>query len=166
MSKLVLLGGPTGVGKTTTLNLISGRYAQCAVLDADDVWRISPDLAVEGTRRIALENVISVMKGYFEAGCELGFLSWVFARPELFEPVRNGLGDVVNSIEQIYLISSQKDLESRLAKRGELDRLDYAKSRLALILDLPYTKIDTSGLTPSQVADEVCTTIEKLNKRV
>jgi hypothetical protein len=163
MSKLVLLGGPTGVGKTTALALLADRFERSAFLDADDVWRISPDLAVEGTRRIAIANVISIMRGYYEAKCELGVLSWVFARPQLFKPVIEGIRDVVDSVHQVYLVCSPTDLEHRLTQRGQPDRIPYAKSRLSLISDLPYVKIDTSGCSPVQVADLICDEIERLD---
>ena len=66
MSKLVLLGGPTGVGKSATLKLLANQLPRSALLDADDVCRISEDLAVDGTRSIALSNVVGVLNGYFQ----------------------------------------------------------------------------------------------------
>ena len=48
---------------------------------------------------IAINNVIGVMRGYFEAGCELGIVSWVFARSALYDPVKSGLCDVVERVE-------------------------------------------------------------------
>ena len=88
LSNLILLGGPTGVGKTTVLGLLENSLPRAALLDADDVRRSAEDvrrsaedLAVEGARNTALGNVIAVMRGYFRAGCETGIVSWVFARP-------------------------------------------------------------------------------------
>jgi hypothetical protein len=155
MAKLILLGGPTGVGKTTALRLLQQRIPRAAVLDADDVWRISEDLAVEGTREIAIANVNSVMRGYFEAGCDIGVLSWIFARPLLYEPVIAGLKDQVDIVQQIYLISSTERLRERLDMRGDGNRFEYSKSRLALIEALPFQKIDTTNLSPDEVADQV-----------
>lgn len=155
MSKLVLLGGPTGVGKTTALRGLENRVPQSAVLDADDVWRISGDLAIDGTRHIAIENIIGVMQGYFQAGCEVGVVSWVFARPELYEPVIDGIKKLVDEISQIYLVCTPEHLEKRLSARGDLDQLEYSISRLTLINALPFPKIDTSDKTESQVVDEI-----------
>lgn len=155
MSKLVLLGGPTGVGKSTTLALLTGRLPKTALLDADDVWRVSTDLAIDGTRDIAIGNVVAVMRGYFEAGCELGVLAWVFARPELYEPVIAALEDQVESVHQLYLIANREQLERRLIERGSEDRVAYSISRLDLIERLPYTSIDTSRLTPDEVCEAV-----------
>jgi len=155
MPKLILLGGPTGVGKTTALNRLGKRIPRSSILDADDVWRISDDLAIAGTRRIAIENVIAVMRGYFLAKCDVGILSWVFARPELYEPVIEGLSGYVSEILQIYLISTPEQLKKRLASRGDLARLEYSRSRLELIEALPFPKIDTSDKTEAQVVNEI-----------
>ena len=155
MARLILLGGPTGVGKSTALKHLQGRIPNSALLDADDVWRVSKDIAVSPARPIAIGNVVSVMRGYFAANCEVGILAWVFARSALYQPVIDGLDDLVDSAKLIYLISDLPTLESRLAARGDTKRFEYAKSRLSLIDALPFTKIDTSNLSPIEVADRI-----------
>jgi predicted ABC-type ATPase len=42
MSKLVLIGGPPGVGKTSVLAYVERAVDRCACLDADDAWRVQP----------------------------------------------------------------------------------------------------------------------------
>lgn len=162
MTKLILLGGPTGVGKTTTLKLLQNRLAKSAILDADDVWRISEDLAVAGTRRIAVANIVSVLRGYIEARCETAILSWVFARPELFEPIILQMRDHVASDHQFYLVASEDVLRQRLQARNDLGRLQYAIGRLRMIENLAFPKIDTTELDPSQVADRLVEAIQSL----
>ena len=155
MSKLVLLGGPTGVGKSTTLESLENKLPKLALLDADDVWRISEDLAVEGTRSIAISNVVRVLQGYFQAGCDTAILCWVFARSPLYEPVIAGLKDTCDAIHQLYLVASPDALQARLGSRNSLDRLEYSISRLKLIEKLPYPQIDTTNLSPNNVADRI-----------
>lgn len=161
MSKLVLLGGPTGVGKTTALRGLQGRLSKSAVLDADDVWRVSRDLEIPGTRAIAIQNVTDTMRGYFKAQCQVGIVAWVFARPELYLPVIDALKHCVDSVVQIYLISDPSVLESRLIHRGESEKTEYAKSRLSLIQELPFSKIDTTNLHASEVVDRICEEISR-----
>jgi len=157
--KLVLLGGPTGVGKTSVLRLLAGRLPKSGVLDADDVWRVSTDLATAERRPNAIGNVVASMRGYFDSGCEVGILGWVFARRELYQPVIDALDDVTDAVQMLYLVAEADTLAARLAARGESHLLDYAKGRLALIEDLPFQRIDTTHLTPAQVADAVCAAI-------
>ncbi len=167
MSKLVLIGGPPGIGKSTVLRLLEKQLNHAGLLDADDVWRVSEQLATGAGRHIALTNVISVMEGYFHAGCETGILSWVFARPELYEPVIKGLEKVVESVTQVYLIATPEVLEARLRHRPESGndnhliekRIAYSRSRLELIEALPFPKIDTSRISPTEVAGRIVTLI-------
>lgn len=155
VAKLVLLGGPTGVGKSTALRLLENRLPKLALLDANDVWRVSTDLAVDGTRGIALSNVIGVLQGYFQAGCEVAVLGWVFARSQLYGPVISGLEDSFGEVHQLYLVASPDVLMQRLRSRGAADRWEYSVSRLELIRELPYPKIDASELEPADVANRV-----------
>jgi ABC-type cobalamin/Fe3+-siderophores transport system ATPase subunit len=159
MARLILLGGPTGVGKTTALKNLHDRAQGVALLDADDVWRVSKNLAIPANRHIAITNVVSVMRGYFEAGCQTGILSWVFARARLYQPVLDGLADLVDSTEMLYLISSPEALEARLLARGQPELLAYGLTRLELIEELSFPKLDTTDLSPTEVADQICTSI-------
>ena len=163
MSKLILLGGPTGVGKTTVMRLIENKLDYSAILDADDVWRVAQTISTDKNRVVALDNVISVMRGYFKAGCKVGILSWVFARSEMYEPIIRGLEDMVESISQIYLIASEEVLEKRLLEREDLDKFEYSKTRLDLIKSLPFPKIDTSNIPPCLVADKIVEHIYRLD---
>jgi dephospho-CoA kinase len=162
VSKLVLLGGATGVGKTTALKLLEDRLPKLALLDADDVWRISDDLAVEGTRSIAIANVTSVLQGYADAGCDTAILGWVFARSPLYEPVIAAMQDTFDTIHQVYLVASPEAIRARLDSRGSLDRLEYSISRLQLIQKLPYPQIDTTDLSPVEVVDRILSHIRNL----
>jgi hypothetical protein len=153
LARLVLLGGPPGVGKTTALKALEDRIPGMALLDADDVWRVSSGLAIPPERQAAIVHVVSVMRGHFEAGCDIGLLSWVFARSELYQPVIDAMEDLVDAVQMLYLIAQPETIAARLTKRREPGKIEYAMSRLALIESLPFQMLDTTDLTPTQVAD-------------
>ena len=95
------------------------------------------------------------MRGYFAAGCRTGILSWVFARSLLYQPVLDGLQDLVARTQMLYLTCSRDSLEARLRQRGEPEKLAYALTRLDLIQDLPFPKLDTTDLDPNDVAEQI-----------
>ena len=130
--------------------------------DADDIWRISPGLAIDTNREIAIGNVIAVMRGYAQANCGLAIRTRVFARPELYRPVTTALQDAFDSIHQLYLVARPEKRELRLIEHGHADRAHYSISRLRFIEELPYPKIDTADLTPEEVSDRVLAHIRSL----
>ena len=70
---------------------------------------------------------------------------------------------MVDSVHSLYLVATPAVLQKRLAGRQNTDLFDYALSRLRLIERLPYLKIDTSDLSPVQVADRILEHISQLH---
>ena len=156
MSKLVLIGGPPGVGKTSVLEHLPGLFDQLAILDADDVWRVQPGFPNEVHRNYSDENVISVLRGYLDAGFPLVFLSWVLANPIKLERILAGLRGHYDSSLVVYLVASRECLQERAREKYErgLAR-EYQLAKLEQIEALPHPKIDTTGLTPEAAASQL-----------
>ena len=155
---LVLLGGPPGVGKSTVLECLSELLPNVALLDADDVTNTATNFSEDPA--IVIQTVVASMRDRLARSDGNGILAWVFARAEMFMPVIAGLEDTVDAVEQVYLVASEANLRERLMVRGDTDKLEYAKTRLALIEKLPHRRIDTARLTPQQVAQEVLDVFE------
>lgn len=169
MSKLVLLGGPVGVGKSSAMRNLKSRITRVGLVDADEVWQVSDDLTPDENRSYAHDNVNAVIAGYARAGVETCVVNWVFARAELYEPIIAASKDLFDDIVQLYLVANPDVLEERIKHRWmaqgqdyDLESLvDYSKSRLALIHELPYDKIDTSLLSAEEVADQIALYLSK-----
>ena len=111
MSKLVLIGGPPAVGKSSALAYLERAFERCACLDADDAWRVHPLEVNDATRAIAERNIIAVLRGYLEAGYPLVFLTWVLANPQLIDHLLHGLLLKLKQIEELpYLKIDTTDL--------------------------------------------------------
>ena len=75
-------------------------------------------------------------------------LSWVFARPQLYEPFLA----LAHDVRLVHPVCSAGELESRLHQRGDVALLDFALDRLQLIEALDFQRIDTSTKSPVEEA--------------
>jgi hypothetical protein len=155
--KLVLIGGPPGVGKTSALAHLPRLVERCACLDADDVWRVHPFEATGAARGIPERNVMAVLRGYLEAGLPFVFVTWVLARSRRIERILRGVQGLYGSALVIHLVASREVLERRvLAKRGERGLVTgFALRKLEEIEALPFLRIDTTHLGPAEVAERI-----------
>ena len=167
MRHLVLLGGSTGVGKSTTIKLLETRLAKTGFLDVDNVWRTTPDLVGPKRREQAHKQVIETTRRYYGAGCETVVISWVFARSQLYQPILDAFSSEVDKITQLYLVAEARELVRRVTARFEAQgsdgdiqqRISFAMSRSKMIESLQFPKIDVTSLDLAEMADQVATTI-------
>lgn len=160
MATLLFLGGPPAVGKSTVAPLLAERLAPCAWLEADDVWRISPWEVTAKTRALVESNITSVLRAFLEAGYDHVFLTWVLHREDLVERLLAPLRSLAETTHIVHLIADSEILRARLAEEPARGRLPIrALERLRQVEALPYPKVDTSRLSPSDVADRVCSIV-------
>ena len=61
MKRLILVGGPMGVGKSTVCRALMERLSRCLYLDGDWCWNMRPFSVTEETRALVLDNICSVL---------------------------------------------------------------------------------------------------------
>ena len=153
MPKLLFLGGPPGIGKTTVAPLLAAALEPCAWVDADDLWRIHPFAMTDAAKQMVESNIVHVLGGFLRAGYPRVFMTWVLHRSDLIERLLEPLQ--VEAAQVVHLTAEPACLRARLASRPEQPSASRALERLAQIQALPYAKLDTTELSPLQVAAEL-----------
>ena len=77
MTKLIIINGAPGVGKSAVANLLFSKLNNSAFLNGDDVWRIDPFEVNEITKNPVEDNIAYVLRNYIKAQYECVILSWV-----------------------------------------------------------------------------------------
>jgi len=160
MNKLILLGGPPGIGKTSVLNVLPKYISTCALFDADDIWRTYPQDNDAINRSNNIVAVHSVLRSHLASNHSPLIFAWVFANPALVDDVLSGIKDYIISIQRIYLVASPDILLQRLAKRSATQELvQYSLGKLKDIDKMNQPKIDTSSLDSEGVAQIIASQI-------
>ena len=156
MAQIVLIGGPPGVGKTTALRRVAERVPRCAWLDGDNVWRIRPFEVTAETRSLVEGNIVHVLRSFLQARYRDVFLTWVLHDEALIERLLAPLRPFARDVAVLHLVASPDVLRARCESdpaRGSVG--PRVLERLAQIEALPYPRIDTSELSPDQVAERI-----------
>jgi broad-specificity NMP kinase len=160
VSKLILIGGPPGVGKTTIAHLLWHDLDHCAWLEGDAVWQIRPFSVTPASRRLAEANITAVLRNYLESGYAHVLLSWVLHRRDVIQRLLAPLEDVTKEVFQFTLVATPEVLRERFEldpRRGRFSQLPLW--RLEEAASLPTRQIDTTRMSPSQVAQLIITEV-------
>jgi predicted ABC-type ATPase len=141
VTKLIIINGAPGVGKSAISNILFSKLGNSAFLDGDDVWRINPFEVTEKTRSIVERNIIFVLRNYIEAGYEYVILAWVLHNQSITERLLINLKNLEFKVHIFTLICSEEILVERRHQQGR--ETDIAIDRLRQSLNLKTEKFDT-----------------------
>ena len=167
MKRLVLLGGPMGVGKSAVCEALMHRLAPAAFLDGDWCWNMSPFLVNDETKAMVMDNAVSVLDRYLHSpALDTVLFGWVMHRMDIIEELLNRLNTSGVKVHIITLMCSPETLTERLerdVKAGlrQRDVIGRALDRLACCEELPYAKVWTDGLSVEQAAEKVAALLDE-----
>ena len=161
MKRLILIGGPMGVGKTTVCKELMERLAPAAFLDGDWCWYMSPFLVNDETKAMVKDNITAVLDRYLQSPeLENVIFGWVLHEQEILDELLSRLHTNGVDVKVVTLMCTEKTLRQRLQRDvltglREKSVIERAVDRLACCEKLPYTKIWTDGLSVGEVVGRV-----------
>jgi cytidylate kinase len=154
--KLILIGGPPGVGKSAVASILWTMLDRSAWLDGDDVWRIHPFRVDPERVALAEDNIAAVLRNYLLSGCSHVILTWVLHRQEIIDRILGGLDGIPFDALFFTLVCDSITLESRWrASHPTEEDVGLPLRRLRECAELNSTQIDTSELSAEQVASAI-----------
>ena len=163
MKRLILVGGPMGVGKSAVCRALMERLSRCLYLDGDWCWNMRPFSVTEETRAMVLDNIRALL-GRFLRCPELDYviLGWVLHRQEIIDAILGPLPLAGVDVKCFSLLASPEVLRLRLegdmaaGLRPRDGVVERSLSYLPLYRALDTVKIHTDGLMPREAAREIC----------
>lgn len=151
--RLVLIGGPPGVGKTTLLEHLPGMFEDCACLDADDLWRTNPPDFGARHGDLWEQAVIFVLRAHLAAGYRFVFLAWVLAREAKIARIIDALAGEYEDVSVVHLTAERTTVVDRATAKIAAGLAPEALAeKLRKIDALAFAKLDTTALSPRETA--------------
>jgi len=159
MTKLILITGAPGTGKTAVCRHLFETTPRCAWLDADWCWMINPwQRKTADQKRYTEETIIRILRGYLGLGggqLDVVLLSWVMSSPQMLDAVEAPLADLEPEVHRIALVCSPEVHRQRMCAAGR--RPEQADSPLpaAPYYQLGAVVLDVTNLSIAEAAQRV-----------
>lgn len=161
MQRLYLIGGTMGIGKSTVSQLLKRKLPNCVFLDGDWCWDAHPFLVTEETKKMVMQNICSVLNNFLNCSAyETVIFCWVMHEQAIIDEILSRLDTRNCRVFAISLICSEQELAQRIQKDvaagiRSADVMERSIARIPLYHKLDTIKIDTSGRSAEEIADEI-----------
>ncbi len=162
MKKLIIVNGSMGVGKSTVCRQLLKNLTPSVYLDGDWCWNMNPFVVTEENKAMVMDNITHLLNAFLRnSGYEYVIFCWVIHEDSIFDELLSRLKDAEYELYKVTLICSEQMLRKRLMQdvhngirnQGIIER---SIARLPLYTRMDTVKLDVSGITPQQAADEIC----------
>ena len=159
MKRLILVGGPMGVGKSAVCSALLERLQPGAYLDGDWCWNIRPFMVSEETKAMVLDNICAILTRFLACeALENVIFGWVLHQQEIWDEICRRLPLSNVEVQRFVLLASPEALRRRVerdvaAGRREPGAVERSLAYLPLYGQVEARKLCTDNLAPGAAAD-------------
>lgn len=162
MKRLIFIGGPMGVGKTTVSRRLQTKLNNTVYLDGDWCWFTAPWILNQETRETALKNIVFMLNNFIDVKSYDNIIfSWILHSDETINSITSKLKMDDVEFYNISLISTKEALVKRLRKdldsgiRKEEVVISRSLIRLNQIMKVNSIKVDTTDISSDEVVSKI-----------
>ena len=150
-----------GVGKTTTCQILKKKLDRAVFLDGDWCWDADPFQVTEETKNMVEKNICFLLNQFLHCSAyENVIFCWVMHEQSIIDSILSGIDCSACRVISISLVCTPEALKKRLQRdieegRRETGVLSRSLARIPLYQALHTKKIDVSGCTPEEAADQI-----------
>ena len=150
-----------GVGKTAVGQELKRKLSRSVFLDGDWCWDANPFQVTAETQKMVLENICFLLNQFIRCSAyEHIIFCWVMHEQSIIDGILRNLETTNCEIKAISLLCAADELRERLSRdiaagRREPDVLERSLARMPLYDQLNTIKINTSGKTVGEIAEEL-----------
>ncbi len=161
MKRLIVIGGPMGVGKTSTCRELQRRLPNNVFLDGDWCWDMRPFNVNAETRAMVLDNICHLLNSFLRCRAyENVIFCWVLHEQAILDAILNRLDLAGVELRCFSLVASADALRRRLeldVDRGLRDggAIERSLAYLEKYDRVDAEKLDVSEIGPAEAAAEI-----------
>lgn len=162
MKRLIVVGGPMGVGKTAVCEALRRLLSRNVFLDGDWCWMTRPFIVTPETKEMALSNIASLLGAFLRCGeIENVIFCWVLHEDGIWREIAARLPLEGVDVRRFTLMCGEAALRARLcadiaAGTRDPDVIPRALYRLQTCEKLTGSvRVDTDGRSALDVARDI-----------
>lgn len=152
--KLIIVNGPSGIGKTATCRELQQLFPKSVWLDGDWCWMANPWIVTEETKRMAVNNMSFLLNSFLNC-TEYEFIlySWIFRSDEVFSLILDNFIHTDFKLYKFTLTCNPDVFIKRLKDAGrEESKIPMCVESLYQCESTESEKIDTTNSSAKEIA--------------
>ncbi|SCJ59936.1 shikimate kinase [uncultured Clostridium sp.] len=165
-TKLIVINGVMGVGKTTVSKRLYKELKNCFWLDGDNCWTMNPFIVNEENKEMVLNNISFILNNFLSNSSSKSVVfNWVIQSDDIMNEVLSRINTENVDVYKITLMCTKEELIRRIesdVRLGLRDNKNVERSleRYDMYKAMDTIKVDTTGKSIEKIVEEIVELVE------
>lgn len=165
-TKLIVINGVMGVGKTTVSKRLYKELENSFWLDGDNCWTMNPFIVNEENKEMVLNNISFILNNFLSNSSSKSVVfNWVIQSDDIMNEILSRINTKNVDVYKITLMCTKEELIRRIesdVRLGLRDNKNVERSleRYDMYKAMDTIKIDTTGKSIEKIIEEIVGIVE------